>query len=262
MRVTLVARTAFNSEVAHDLTDGWQGSEKDTDAALLTEFGGRACYQSWSKPNQATAENFAYIEHILDVGHHSVLEHGSLTFYIEGVSRSLTHELIRHRHLSPSQESQRYVKLGPDTRPVIPPLYQTIWEDDQLEPISETQAIVEEVWDNAIVAYDKLVCAWEERFRITAPGGRLTTGMAKKAREAARCVLPNMTPTRIVVSGNHRSWRHFLELRGSLGADAEIRQLAIEIYWWAVGVEPALYQGMTVKAHPEEGNYLEFAVNA
>ena len=84
----------------------------DTDAdggQALAEFAGRACYQSWKKPNPATATNAGYLRHILEVGHLSVLEHGSVTFYLSGISRSLTHELIRHRHFSYSQLSQRYV---------------------------------------------------------------------------------------------------------------------------------------------------------
>ena len=84
--------------------------ETDVDGGqALAEFAGRACYQSWSKPNPATATNEGYLRHILEVGHLSVLEHGSVTFYLTGISRSLTHELIRHRHFSYSQLSQRYV---------------------------------------------------------------------------------------------------------------------------------------------------------
>src|SRR5215217_6412678 len=75
----------------------------------LAEFAGRACYQSWKKPNPVTATNAGYLAHILEVGHLSVLEHGTVTFYFTGVSRSFTHELARHRHLSYSQLSQRYV---------------------------------------------------------------------------------------------------------------------------------------------------------
>ena len=84
--------------------------ETDVDGGqALAEFAGRACYQSWAKPNPRTATNAGYLRHILEVGHLSVLEHGSVTFYLTGVSRSLTHELIRHRHFSYSQLSQRYV---------------------------------------------------------------------------------------------------------------------------------------------------------
>src|SRR3954465_13830213 len=84
----------------------------DTDAEggqALAECAGRACYQSWGKPNPATATNAGYLRHILEVGHLSVLEHGSVSFYLSGVSRSLTPERVRPRHFSYSQLSQRYV---------------------------------------------------------------------------------------------------------------------------------------------------------
>ena len=90
----------------------------------LAEFAGRACYQSWTKPNPSTATNAGYLRHILEVGHLSVLEHGSVTFYLTGVSRSLTHELIRHRHFSYSQLSQRYVP-GRDAAMVEPDVIAT-----------------------------------------------------------------------------------------------------------------------------------------
>ena len=89
--------------------------DPDTDATggeALAEFAGRACYESWHKPNPATATNAGYLRHILEVGHLSVLEHANVTMYLRGVSRSLTHELIRHRHFSYSQLSQRYAPSG------------------------------------------------------------------------------------------------------------------------------------------------------
>lgn len=256
MIVTLIARTAFNSDIAYDITNGWEGDARDTDGALLTEFAGRACYQSWTKPNPATADNGDYINHIIEVDHTSVMEHGTMSFYIQEVSRSLTHELVRHRHLSPSQESQRYVKLNAHVKPVIPPLYRPIWEDNPMEPISEVQGIVEKVWDDAIKSYHRLVDIYEHRAMREHINGKLTTQAAKKAREAARCVLPNMTPTKITMTGNHRSWRHFLSLRGSLGADAEIRELALQIHQWGMEVEPALYRDFVVQKDQVEGNYL------
>src|SRR3954454_13546884 len=94
LRVQAIAWTHFEAppDVAWD-TDA-EGGE------ALAEFAGRACYQSWSKPNPSTSTNAGYLRHILEVGHLSVLEHGSVTFYLTGISRSLTHELIRHRHFS------------------------------------------------------------------------------------------------------------------------------------------------------------------
>jgi thymidylate synthase ThyX len=103
LRVQAIAWTHF--EAPADVP--W---ETDTGGGeALAEFAGRACYQSWKKPNPSTATNAGYLRHILEVGHLSVLEHGSVSFYLSGVSRSLTHELIRHRHFSYSQLSQRYV---------------------------------------------------------------------------------------------------------------------------------------------------------
>src|SRR5258708_36798817 len=69
----------------------------------LAEFAGRACYQSWNKPNPATATNSGYLTHILDVGHLSVLEHGTVTFYLTGVAPPFPPELLRPRPFSHSQ---------------------------------------------------------------------------------------------------------------------------------------------------------------
>src|SRR5947209_1071046 len=114
LRVQLIAKTDFLAPPDVPWTTDADGGP------ALTEFAGRACYQSWSKPNPKTATNASYIKHIIDVGHFSVLEHASVSFYITGVSRSCTHELIRHRNFSYSQLSQRYVPEG-DSHVVIPP---------------------------------------------------------------------------------------------------------------------------------------------
>src|SRR6185312_13929803 len=192
----------------------------DTDAdggQALAEFAGRACYQSWSKPNPATATNATYLCHILDVGHLSVLEHGTASFYVTGVSRSLTHELVRHRHLSFSQLSQRYVAMGagevvePDVIAADPVLHERF--------VAATEA--------AATAYRELLAALEQR----PAGSPDATLRRKQARQAARSVLPNAAETRIVVTGNLRAWRWFLHMRGTRFADKEIRRLAVQIGW-------------------------------
>jgi thymidylate synthase (FAD) len=188
----------------------------DTDAdggEALAEFAGRACYQSWKKPNPATATNSGYLRHILEVGHLSVLEHGSVTFYISGVSRSLTHELIRHRHFSYSQLSQRYVPER-DAAMVEP---EVIAEDPELHAkfVAASEA--------AVQAYTELLEGLEKKFADVDHA----TLRRKQARQAARAVLPNATETRIVVTGNYRAWRHFIAMRASEHADVEIRELAV-----------------------------------
>ena len=98
-KVTLLAKTVFDNAAAYDVTgEEWRADPNASTGQSLAEMAGRSCYQSWNRPNPKTAANSDYIRHIIDVGHWSVLEHASFTVYVEGVSRSLTHELVRHRH--------------------------------------------------------------------------------------------------------------------------------------------------------------------
>ena len=207
LKVQVVAQTQFTPPA--DIP--W---ETDADGGqALAEFAGRACYQSWSRPNPATATNAGYLRHILEVGHLSVLEHGTVSMYLTGVSRSLTHELVRHRHFSYSQLSQRYVPEH-EAEMVEPAV---IAEDPELHALflASTEA--------ALAAYEQLLAGLEQRF-ADAPNATLRR---KQARQAARAVLPNATGTRIVVTGNYRAWRHFVAMRASEHADVEIRALAI-----------------------------------
>ena len=118
---------------------GWFQEYPNSDVESIIEFAGRGCYESWDRPNAATATNAGYIKHIMEVGHFSVIEHGVMSFYCRGLSRSLTHELVRHRHFSYSQLSQRYVDPGAgqsDTGPIQPPIS---WEDEIAEGILNTR---------------------------------------------------------------------------------------------------------------------------
>ncbi|MGV0733375.1 FAD-dependent thymidylate synthase [Mycolicibacter sinensis] len=223
--VQLIAKTEFlpPPDVAWS-TDAEGGQ-------ALVEFAGRACYQSWSKPNPRTATNAAYLKHIIDVGHFSVLEHAGVSFYITGISRSATHELIRHRHFSFSQLSQRYVP-EPDSRIVVPPGM----DDDP-----ELQQILAEAADASRAAYAELLARLEAKFTADQPGEKMAVLRRKQARQAARAVLPNATETRIVVTGNYRAWRHFIAMRASEHADVEIRRLAVECLRQLIGLAPAAF---------------------
>lgn len=221
LRVQLIARTEFLA--CPDVP--W-----DTDAdggEALVEFAGRACYQSWSKPNPRTSTNAAYIKHIIDVGHFAVLEHAAVSFYITGISRSCAHELVRHRHFSFSQLSQRYVP-DTDASVVIPP---------GLEDDPDLQQIVLAAADASRAAYLDLLTKLEATLEDQ-PNAVLRR---KQARQAARAVLPNDTETRIVVTGNYRAWRHFIAMRASEHADVEIRRLAIACLRELAAVAPAVF---------------------
>jgi thymidylate synthase (FAD) len=208
MQVQLIAKTEFTPPGDVPWTTDADGGE------ALAEFAGRACYQSWKKPNPSTATNAGYLRHILEVGHLSVLEHGVVTFYLTGVSRSLTHELIRHRHFSYSQLSQRYVPernaamVEPEVIARNPELHEKF--------VAATAA--------SRAAYEELLAGLERTF-TDEPNATLRR---KQARQAARSVLPNATETRIVVTGNYRAWRHFIAMRATEHADVEIRRLAVE----------------------------------
>lgn len=218
LRVQLIAKTDFLAPPDVPWTTDADGGP------ALVEFAGRACYQSWSKPNPKTATNAGYLRHIIDVGHFSVLEHASVSFYITGISRSCTHELIRHRHFSYSQLSQRYVPEK-DSRVVVPPGM----EDD-----ADLRHILTEAADAARATYSELLAKLEAKF-ADQPNAILRR---KQARQAARAVLPNATETRIVVTGNYRAWRHFIAMRASEHADVEIRRLAIECLRQLAAVAP------------------------
>jgi len=209
--VVLVAHTQFVDPAA--FSADWKPDPDASDGENLIEAGGRACYASWTRPNPATATNAGYIRHILEVGHFSVLEHASATFWLTGVSRSLTHELVRSRLLSYSQESQRFVASGGGM--VTPPLFDG---DPVAEGILESAALA------ATTLYERLAGRAEE---ILSTRELSPTDRRKQARQAARAVLPNMTETKIVVTGNFRAFRHFIDLRATAGADVEIRAVAV-----------------------------------
>jgi thymidylate synthase (FAD) len=196
------------------------------------EFAGRACYQSWSKPNPRTATNAAYVRHNIDVGHFSVLEHANVSFYITGLSRSCTHELIRHRHFSYSQLSQRYVPEH-ESQVVVPP---------GIEGDAELEALFRAAADASRATYAELLDKLEAKFSDQ-PNAVLRR---KQARQAARAVLPNATETRIVVTGNYRAWRHFIAMRASEHADVEIRRLAIECLRQLIGVAPQAFSDFEI----------------
>lgn len=217
------------------------GAMRQYDGQALAEFAGRACYQAWERKRPETATNKGYLANIQRQSHWSVLEHAQATFYIQGVSRALTHELVRHRHMSYSQLSQRYVDSS-DVKFVVPPLIEELRErqiarvqsEDGFQgyfvnPETGTHHTAEEFRE---ITLDRYV---EKQFAPAATGYAETEEFLreyfpefkrKQIREAARSVLPNATETKIVVTGNYRSWAEFLTKRDSLAADAEFQRLA------------------------------------
>lgn len=221
-KASLIGWTHFDSQEFFNLTGFMSEGETGAD---LAEAAGRLCYLSWHRPNPNTATLWGYIRNILRQRHFSVLEHGTATFLFQGVSRSLTHELIRHRHFSYSEVSQRFVDVE-DNSMVTPPAIR----DHQVN-----RGILMDVRDHVRQAYSMLV-------ENMSPDGK----NRKKAREAARSVMPNMAETKIVVTGNYRAWRHFLRVRGSIHAEAEIRELAVKVATVLISHVPAVFQDVNI----------------
>lgn len=238
MKVTLIAHTEFDripesvsntkfGILRDDAKYAWHEEDLPHDADVLAEFAGRSCYQSWSMPNPETATTEGYLANIIKQGHFSVLEHASATFYVEGVSRNLTHELIRHRHLSYSELSQRYVDMS-DAQGIIPPAIRDIHErSGTKDDLDLANPFLKEDADD----YSEVVAL------LTAVGYS-----RKQAREAARFYLPSGMETKIVVTGNMRAWRDMLHKRYSVHADAEIQEFAAEVLSQLREIAPASFQ--------------------
>jgi len=241
-KVYLLGRQVIDEEaLAEFLADhdaGHWATDTEIGAEKLIETAGRLCYMSFQRPRPGG--NKAYIGHLLAVGHGSVLEHAVFNLLITGVSRSLTHELVRHRAgFGFSQLSQRFVDesecsfVEPTVIASDPELHR-IW----LDTMRASQ-----------VAYRELADLLMETFKDLPD----RTSRRKKAREAARSVLPNATETEIFVTANARALRHFIEMRGDAAADVEIRRLAIAVFRLLQEEAPNLFGDYTLIDLPEGG---------
>ncbi len=226
-RITVLSRPAF-AEPQH-LPVTWLG--ESTDGERLAEFAGRLCYMSQKNP--ASRDTREYLENIKKQGHGSVLEHANYSLLLEGVSRSLTHELVRHRAgFAYSQLSQRYVDES-TANFVMPPAIigdaalEATWRD-QVETAQRSYVtLVEQLMTRYAWVSDKI-------------------HRRKMAREAARGVLPNSTETKIVVTANARAWRTMLELRSSEGAEFEIRRCAVAMLRILLAEAPAFFSDFEI----------------
>jgi thymidylate synthase (FAD) len=173
----------------------------------LLEHAGRVCYRSESR-----GEPDRFLQARIREGHESLIEHASVTFEISGISRACTHQLVRHRIASYSQESQRHVDMSAPEF-VVPP---------SLADHPEARAVWDQFMGQVAETYHRL----------------RELGIRK---EDARSVLPNATATRIVVTMNFRSLRHFFSVRCDKAAQWEIRALALEMLRQVHALAPAVF---------------------
>ena len=201
--------------------------------AQLCKIAGQTCYASFSPKRTMNREAARYFKNIMESGHGSVLEHANFSFLLYGISRSLTHELIRHRAgFGFSQLSQRYVS-GRVLRFVERPEFQDGGKFHQL--------FLERI-DRAYAEYHKLAEALlaEQGSGTAILSAEAKTDLRKKVNQAARGLLPNETETIMVITGNVRAWRHVIEMRASDHSELEIRALAVRLFLCLQQIEPIL----------------------
>jgi thymidylate synthase (FAD) len=232
--VRLIAVTHFQKPDDLQEFQIWQ-TDTDNEPQQLIEAAGRVCYDSFSNPSGRTNEQ--YITNLLSQQHHSVTEHAVASFYIKGISRACSHELVRHRHFSYSQRSTRYVDES-DCNFIVP---------DCIADDTEALKIFEEAVLTCQEAYRRLFEVLGRKFAHVED----RTLRRKMVRQAARSVLPNATETALVMTGNFRAWRHFIRLRASRYADPEIRRLAIVILRELQRIAPAVFGDFQIVPLPD-----------
>ena len=205
-----------------------------TTAERLIECAGRACYDSYGKGRDSDA----YHKHIMEVNHGSVTEHASLSFFIGGVSRGLTHELVRHRvGVAISQRSTRYVDENESPWAWHPLLVEFAKEMPEVYPMPETTQIEHDAVSiylgNRLVEQqaqdqDRKVVDALQAWLISKGADKFTA--RKQARGAARGLLGNALTTELVWTANCRALKTVLDQRAKGAADAEIRLLANRLY--------------------------------
>jgi thymidylate synthase (FAD) len=236
-------------------------TDTDIGAEILVEVAGRNCYQSFPKPRPGG--NKAYIGHILEVGHGSVLEHAVFSVMFTGVSRSFTHELVRHRAgWAYSQLSQRYVDESEGVfvvPPAIHPEFRECLARSSIRDIDDLvcfEGMVREWIDSIFLAQRNYKSLSDSLYRKYSDIEDKTL-RRKKAREAARSVLPNATETKILATANARAWRHFWEMRASESADQEMCRAALASWRLLSPMAPNLFGDYRVVIGVDGREYLE-----
>lgn len=204
-----------------------------TDAELIVKFAGQLDYLSFGQGHTPHKEAAKYFARVKSEGHGVLFEHSNFGFLCWGISRSCTHELVRHRAgFTYSQVSQRYVTR---VRFVERPEYQ---EHTNMHNGFESRI------DKIATDYESLLQNLRDVIHSTDDGS--ITEYRKRLRQAARSILPNETETSILVTANVRAWRHFLEMRANEHAETEIRALAMALYYALYAEAPLLFEDYSV----------------
>jgi len=244
-KVFLIAATKVKDHRVQDWLDhlgasDWR-TDAVTDAELLIELSGRRCYKAFGtelNPNISKVRkgNQGYIYNILKSRHDSVLEHAHVTFAIENVTRVFTHEVVRHRLCNFSQESLRFV------RPTsLDAYFPGIYTDHLNESSARTvKNLFRRVFEDLEVFQQDLIkiCGMDKE--------GLPFSVKKLLQSANRRLMPIGMSTGIIVTSNHRNWRHLIEMRTAAFAEEEIRIVFGQIAKDLKEMFPSIYQDMII----------------
>lgn len=248
-RVFHLAGTAIDygglrSYLAHIGAEGW-----DTDARsageILTEVAGKLCYRSFHEDLNANLtkvrrmDNAGYLDNILKHQHGAVLEHVSDTYVLVGVSRVLTHEMVRHRLCGFSQESLRFVRLT-ELQAYFPDVFGDGFLADQFG--AEAPALSNELRRGMRATFEYLEDVQLQLANRLDLDGLRSFERKKKLTSAMRRLAPIGLATTLMMTTNARNWRHIIAQRTSRHAEEEIRKVAARIYRDQQRRHPNIYQ--------------------
>jgi thymidylate synthase (FAD) len=244
-QIYLLGRPTFDVATFLNFLDkegfAWRRTQGATQAEEIVEVAGRICYMSFGA-NQSPRDNLRYIQNLISMGHESVFEHVAWTVLITGISRSFSHQLVRHRvGFAFSQLSQQYHDER-DANFVLPLA---------LEKFPE----VKKIWNQAIRTSSKAYAAVQESLEKSE--SILKSDLSRKefqraVHSAARSVLPQATETKIIVTLNARAARNFLRTRGSIPGDIEMRQVATALLEVLKPEAPSLFFDFEIQTLSDE----------
>jgi thymidylate synthase (FAD) len=220
----------------------WQRSPEASTGEELSELAGRICYMSFS--NKQTSSNGEFIANLINRGHDSVLEHATWSFIVTGVTRSFTHQLVRHRiGFAYSQMSQQYN----DQR------LANFIEHPELAKHTELKSEWNKALQTVRDTYLKITTAMEEEHKHELQGRNkhVKNEVRRLIRSAARSILPNCSESKILFSANGRSLRHLLALRGSITGDLEMRIFSSKLLLILKEEAPSFFSDFTSEIHAD-----------
>jgi len=236
LRFYLIAQPQMTDGMAKFLADqseNWQCEDNVSDGERLVEAAGRVCYMSFSS-RQRRRRNDAYIANLVDQGHESVLEHANFSVLVLGLSRALSHQVVRHRAgFAYSQLSQQY--HDESQAEFVEPAGLARYPEARrrwIQFMAEAKSVYKGLLAETIQKSGSTELSPKEQMRLN--------------RSIARSVLPNATATALMITGNARAWRHVLVVRGSIHGDTEMRDYCVGVFELLSSAAPNLFSDFEI----------------